>query len=63
MGVDGVKVTTVAIQGMPGVKICIAAWNCLLQAVVGAEQAIHSGATHCGEMQLVVETIVLHSSC
>lgn len=39
------------------------AWNWILQAVVGAEQAVHSGATHSGEMQPLVQAVVLHSSC
>ena len=60
---DGVKVAAVAVQGMPVFKICCEAWNCLLQAVVGAEQAIHSGATYSGEMRPAGKTIVLHPPC
>lgn len=30
VGVDGIKVATVAIQGMPSDEVSVAAWKCLL---------------------------------
>ena len=58
--VNGIKVAAIAIQGFPSITICSQAWNCLLQAVVGAEQAVHSGATNSGEMPPVVKAVVLY---
>lgn len=57
MGVDGVKVAkvaAVAIEGMSSFTICDQVWHHLLQAVVGAEQAIYPGAPYRREMQPVV---------
>ncbi|KAF7820153.1 ATPase ARSA1-like [Senna tora] len=51
--VDGVKVAAVAIQSLSSITVCSQAWNFLLQAVVRAEQAIHSGATYSGEMRFL----------
>ena len=58
--VNGVKVAAIAIQGFSSITICSQAWNYLLQAVVGAEQAVHSRATNSGEMQPVIKAVVLY---
>ena len=60
---DGVKVEAVAVQSISSIPICSQAWKCLLQAVVGTEQAIHSGASYSREMQPIGEAIVLHPPC
>lgn len=35
--VNGIQATAIASQGLPSLKFYGKAWNCLLQAVVGAE--------------------------
>lgn len=62
-GGDGFKVASVAVEGLPSDSVCVKAWKYLLQGNVGEEQAIHSGASNCGEMQRAVKAIVLHQTC
>lgn len=60
-GAYGVEVESVDIKGLSSITVCCKARKCLLQAVVGAEQTIYSGATYCWEMQFTVKAIILHS--
>lgn len=43
---DGVEVEGIAVESMSSIPTYIKAWKWLLQAIVGAEQAIHSRACY-----------------
>lgn len=44
------KVEATAVKGLSSDTVCVEAQFNILQTTVGEQQAIHSGATNCGEM-------------
>jgi len=48
---NGIKIGSTSIKGMSGFKVCGQAWEFVLQAIVGAEQAIHPRACNYREVQ------------
>lgn len=62
MVLDGIKVASCKIEGVPGLSIRGQARVRLLQTAAGEQQGAHRAAAHRREVPGIVETVVLHSS-
>lgn len=60
---NGIKTSSVAVQGLPGYSVPFQTWWSLLQTNDRAKQGTHSRACHCWDLQSFSKTIVLHSPC